>query len=263
MKKMLRNRTGKQMKFTLIELLVVIAIIAILAAMLLPAISKARAKGQATKCIGNLKQMGSGFNMYISDNQDFLPIATWSDSTHLDATNPSVVTNPSAQLNRAGHYLGMIWDYVRGYSVAICPASTVDPSVNDIVRKVPGTMNVPDFIFYTTSYSLRYMLTRPTFGADKAYAGKVKSHMFKFPSRQVLLPETWSFHDAIRVRLGKTTEPNVGRIRITSLWADGHVEVWKEIPYASGYSVNGFLYNCGPASDTFRASRLNSGYDKR
>jgi len=59
--------------FSLVELLVVIALIALLASLLLPALSRAKAKARVTRCTNNLRQLGLAFRQYADDNQDFLP----------------------------------------------------------------------------------------------------------------------------------------------------------------------------------------------
>ena len=63
--------------FTLTELLVVIAIIGLLAAMVLPALARAKQKTHQTDCLSNLKQLGHALQMYIDDNEDRLPGPLW------------------------------------------------------------------------------------------------------------------------------------------------------------------------------------------
>jgi len=77
----MRNEKMQERVFTLIELLVVIAIIAILAAMLLPALQQARERGQSARCVNHLKNMGLAAAQYVNDNNEYIPFGYNPNST--------------------------------------------------------------------------------------------------------------------------------------------------------------------------------------
>jgi prepilin-type N-terminal cleavage/methylation domain-containing protein len=102
------NRTG----FTLIELLVVIAIIAILAAMLLPALASSKEKARRIGCLNNIRQLAIGTHLYSNDNEQMIP-----DASRNNPNAPGV----DSYIGEVGPELGTFWTNQYGAAVVDCP----------------------------------------------------------------------------------------------------------------------------------------------
>lgn len=146
-------RRERDCGFTLIELLVVIAIIAILAALLLPALSRAKAQAQSVQCLNNTHELEVAWSTYATDNKDHLVLGAWSSLPggwiqgwmQLGANNDYDNTNIANLMSP----LGLIWPFLGNVKVFKCPS---DPSIAKF-----GNVTLPR----VRSYSLNAKMNNP------------------------------------------------------------------------------------------------------
>jgi len=133
----LKNTRGRDRAFTLTDLLVVIVTLAILAALILPALARSGDNNARTVCSNNLRQLGTALNMYLTDAQDYLPWPNWGcDGAapagwlyHPDPNTPNNLGTGNLANDAANWATGRVanlktgvyWQYLQNPDVFICP----------------------------------------------------------------------------------------------------------------------------------------------
>ncbi len=185
--------------FTLIELLVVIAIIAILAGLLLPALAKAKQKGQATICLNDLKQSGLAMLMFADENDDVIPRGTMGNSKHWWPELMSYMSEAGTEKNH------------RNIKIFMCPSYPIPNNIPNKGQVVTYVVNAWDSASATCTSSPN---------------GLSKITNFNLPSDSAYLLDNE----------GGTDNQGINRPIITSFQRTDLNDVWlpSHLPYGSG-----------------------------
>ena len=281
MKRKIKNEKGRKevnkMRrhgFTLIELLVVVAIIAILAAMLLPALSKARERARQATCMNNLKQIGQAMMMYVNDYDEYFPRCFYGWGTGAYDVHWHAMLIKLGYFGKSKRGIFEMTTYSRSdWKVFTCP------SAPNLRLKPTDTYGIPGWDWQFISYGYNYFFIGGSIGItndpDKKYQ-PAKLSQIKRPSKTILVTDSVY----VSASNGVPTSYNTGHFLIAAapwyngggghpharhnkvvnvLWCDGHVEgrvapppdpnssIWYlkyELDTAYDVSCLGTMYRC-------------------